>query len=370
MNRPQFLAELSQYLTFVTPEQRERIVSCYDAMLTQAGPEGESALFKQIGTPMTVAIAVKRRIEANEPILPDEETVPEAPTMVKYEQAVPLDAQASSEDNAEQQESVQSEEPIPAQAEQAAQMPQAEEAADVQSPDAEAPEIPSAEEAAETPSAEETAESQSPADTAADEETSVETVISEKLSAEDTPALDLPPIKVTELSWEKPKMTFGRFLGAIGIGIASLCIVVFFCLVAAVGGVFIYSGVEVVISAFAISGYLTDLLMTLGCGAAILAGGLLVAWFAIWAAIRLISGMIRSFNKMPSPEKSGLSVAWKVFWILFLVLIVSAIICTGVSLILGGDPAILGKNEAVSNFIYRISPSYYIDFISSVGFLG
>ncbi|NCC68088.1 MAG: hypothetical protein EOM14_07830 [Clostridia bacterium] len=351
MNRPQFLAELSQYLTFVTPEQRERIVRYYDAMLVQAGPEGESALFKQIGTPMTVAIAIKRRIEANEPILPEEETVPEAPTMVKYEQAVPLDQQAVSTDEASQSyppESVQSGESAPTQTEDAAEMSPIEETAEV-------------------PSTEETAGAQSPADQAANEETSVETVIAEELSSEETPTLDLPPLKVTELSWEKPKMTFGRFLGAIGIGIVSLCIVVFFCFAAAIGGITIYSGVEIVISGFAVTGYLTDCLMTLGCGFAILSAGLLVMWLAIWAAIKLITGMIRSFNKTPSPEKSGLSVIWKVFWVLFLALIVSAIICAGVSFCLGGDPAVLDENSAVSKFISRITPNYYIDFIRSTG---
>lgn len=340
MNRPQFLAELSQYLTFVTPEQRERIVSYYDAMLVQAGPEGESALFKQIGTPMTVAIAIKRRIEANEPILPEEGNIPEAPAMVKYEQTVPLDSQVAQP--VYQPEPVESNEHVPAQS------------------------VPVEETTGELPTAEEDADVQSQAE----EDASVEEVIAEELSAEETPALDLPPIKVTELSWEKPKMTFGRFLGAIGIGIVSLCIVVFFCFAAAIGGVIIYSGVEIVISGFAVSGYLTDCLMTLGGGSAILAAGLLVAWFAIWAAIRLITDMIRSFNRKPSSEKSGLSIIWKIFWVLFLVLIVAAIICTGVSFCLGGDPAVLGKNSAVSKFISRVNPNYYIDFIRSTGLFG
>ncbi len=364
MNKPQFLVELSQYLTFVTPEQREHIVSYYDAMLVQAGPEGESALFKQIGTPMTVAIAIKRRIEANEPILPEEENAPEAPAMVKYEQAVPLDSQA--EQPLYQPESIQRGEPAPS------QTSPVENTADVRLPVEETADMQSsAEGVAEAQlSTEDSAVAQSPVEKAADEEASVEEVISEELSAEEITAPYVSPKKAAVPAYEKPKMTFGRFLGAIGIGIVSLCIVVFFCFAAAIGGVAIYSGVEIVISGFAVTGYLTDCLMTLGCGFAILSAGLLVAWLSIWAAIRLITDMIRSFNKKPSPEKSGLSVVWKVFWVLFLALIVAAIICAGVSFCLGGDPAVLGKNSTVSKFISRISPNYYIDFIRSIGLFG
>ena len=74
MNRQQFLAELYQYLTFFSPEEKAKIISAYDEKFEAAGPELESALLATLGTPMMTAIDLKRRMESGEKMTFGEET--------------------------------------------------------------------------------------------------------------------------------------------------------------------------------------------------------------------------------------------------------------------------------------------------------
>lgn len=74
MNKQQFLVELSQYLTFFSPEEKARIISAYDEKFASAGPECEAALLAEFGTPMMAAIDMKRRVESGEKITFGEET--------------------------------------------------------------------------------------------------------------------------------------------------------------------------------------------------------------------------------------------------------------------------------------------------------
>ncbi|MFB0919504.1 MAG: hypothetical protein QMB62_01270 [Oscillospiraceae bacterium] len=74
MNRQQFLAELYQYLTFFSPEEKARVISAYNEKFEAAGPELESALLATFGTPMMTAIDLKRRMESGEKISFGEET--------------------------------------------------------------------------------------------------------------------------------------------------------------------------------------------------------------------------------------------------------------------------------------------------------
>lgn len=73
MNKQQFLVELSQYLTFFSPEEKARIISAYEEKFTSAGPRSEAALLATLGTPMMTAIDLKRRMESGEKITFGEE---------------------------------------------------------------------------------------------------------------------------------------------------------------------------------------------------------------------------------------------------------------------------------------------------------
>ena len=60
MNKPQYLAELSRLLVFMTTDDREETVSRYEDLFDQAGPEGEEALLRRIGSPTRIAIRLSR----------------------------------------------------------------------------------------------------------------------------------------------------------------------------------------------------------------------------------------------------------------------------------------------------------------------
>ncbi len=60
MNKPQYLAELSRLLLFMTTDDREETVSRYEDLFDQAGPEGEDALLQRIGSPTRIAIRLSR----------------------------------------------------------------------------------------------------------------------------------------------------------------------------------------------------------------------------------------------------------------------------------------------------------------------
>lgn len=68
MNKLQFLSELSQYLTFISPEEHALVMDEYNAKFDNAGPEGEAALLVELGTPMMIAISLKRKKEAGMPL--------------------------------------------------------------------------------------------------------------------------------------------------------------------------------------------------------------------------------------------------------------------------------------------------------------
>ncbi|MEG1165146.1 MAG: hypothetical protein RSD68_01955 [Oscillospiraceae bacterium] len=68
MNRQQFLAELTQYLTFVTADERAAIIASFAEKFDAAGTAGEAALLAALGTPMTTAIDLKRRKDSGKAI--------------------------------------------------------------------------------------------------------------------------------------------------------------------------------------------------------------------------------------------------------------------------------------------------------------
>lgn len=71
MNRQLFLAELNQYLAFLPQREREYIITGLAAKFDEAGPQAEPELLMELGTPMSIAIALKRRKEAGESLCPE-----------------------------------------------------------------------------------------------------------------------------------------------------------------------------------------------------------------------------------------------------------------------------------------------------------
>jgi len=82
MNRQQFLAELNQYLTFFSPDERAKIIKEFTAKFDSVGEEGEAALLLELGTPMVVAIDLKRKKESGQPVF--SEYGDESPKNIEY----------------------------------------------------------------------------------------------------------------------------------------------------------------------------------------------------------------------------------------------------------------------------------------------
>ncbi|MCD7846407.1 MAG: hypothetical protein LUG57_11290, partial [Oscillospiraceae bacterium] len=87
MNKQRYLAELQRLLVFMTEEDRELTVQRYGELFDAAGPEGEEALVKQIGSPTKAAISLSRGYEPGglgdvlPPVpAPEPEAQPEAPS--------------------------------------------------------------------------------------------------------------------------------------------------------------------------------------------------------------------------------------------------------------------------------------------------
>lgn len=89
MNKPQYLAELSQLLIFMTRADRDETLARYGALFDAAGPAGQDALLTKLGTTTRQAIRLSRiynaggyedeyldALEANAPAAPESE--PEA----------------------------------------------------------------------------------------------------------------------------------------------------------------------------------------------------------------------------------------------------------------------------------------------------
>ena len=60
MNRKSFLAELRSLLAFLDAGERERVLSRYERMFDEAGPEGESAVIRCFGSPVRQVLQIER----------------------------------------------------------------------------------------------------------------------------------------------------------------------------------------------------------------------------------------------------------------------------------------------------------------------
>lgn len=209
MNRPQFLAELNQYLTFFTPDERAAVMASYMQKFDDAGETGEAALIVELGTPMRVAIDLKRRQEAGD----------------SFDDLFGVGTAAAPDYSVE----------------------------------TETPETLSAE-----------------AESGGEEPASAAEAAPDETSAESAQSLAEPPTRLSA----------GRII--IGVILSIVVVAVFLC-IAATGALGMTAAGYFLMTGFSSLRMLTDALFLFAAGLVLGGAGLLIVWFAVWAAIRLIS---------------------------------------------------------------------------------
>ena len=85
MNKQRFLAELQRLLVFMTAEDRAETLRRYSDLFAAAGPEGESDLLNELGSPTKAAISLSRGYEPGKlsetlPVAPEKKARPAALT--------------------------------------------------------------------------------------------------------------------------------------------------------------------------------------------------------------------------------------------------------------------------------------------------
>lgn len=292
MNRQQFLAELSQYLTFFSPEEKAQIISAYNEKFNSVGSENEAALLAELGTPMMTAIDLKRRVEAGEQIsfAPENE--------IAETEAAPENSVGTEAVSAENDESAAEEPPSAVEDEASAGLSEEAPAEEnLQAAQGELIEEPSAEAYEAAPLAESRQEAPVP--------------------VEELPAVDIPqekpvvlyPDEVPEAPYEYPlappapfvvdaepkklkrKISVAKLIGA---SLLSIIITAFFLAVAAVGVVLLVAMSYLLLAGLKNLVYVTDCLLLFGGGLVCAGLGLLVVWFALWSAGSMIFGLFRN----------------------------------------------------------------------------
>lgn len=371
MNRQQFLAEFTQYLTFTTPEERDAIVSHFVSKFDEAGADGEAALLSELGTPIKSAIELKRRKESGEdlsvlcPIGKSDSCGSElSPKDIFYEdesvlqEASPVEAEDNAAEASQQEQLIVEDTPV-----ESADL----EAAPQESSVIQAPQEPS------TPQA-------PPADISVPHREEME------LSKEDEPAIADPvealsnepfdlshadntysedePVCSKSHSCEKKPCTAGRVFAVIGAVLLSLIIAAVALAVAAVGvfgvctmGNFVMAGLQNLY-------YLTNALLLFGGGLVIGAVGFVIIWFSVWAAISLISKLRKAL--CPCERKSAvMSKIWKILWIVVLLMCVIGVMCAVVGIIMGGSIGELQENQAARDALYGLNRDYIVGLLLS-----
>ncbi|MBP8639330.1 MAG: DUF1700 domain-containing protein [Oscillospiraceae bacterium] len=237
MNRQQFLAELSQYLTFFSPEERANVIAAYNEKFDAAGQENEYSLIAELGTPMMTAIDLKRRMESGEKIAlacEPEATQPEALS----EYSVETETEASLVAIAEIQEAT------PVEAELAEPV----------------------------------------------------TAVSEEASEEAPPKPIIEPQQLEYTTEPREKNKPSRKIsvaGIIGASLLSLVITAVFLAVAGVGIILLVAMSYLLLTGLKNLLYITDALLLFGGGLLCAGLGLLIIWFAVSSAVSLVSGLFR-----------------------------------------------------------------------------
>ena len=273
MNRQQFLAELSQYLTFFSPEEKAQIISAYNEKFNSAGSENEAALLAELGTPMMTAIDLKRRVEAGEQIaIASESDLKETEPLAEYSVETEIEETLTAENS----------EAVP-------QEPSEEQAEDVSSSDPEAvAEAEPSEEVSEEPSE---VPAEEPVVPAPEVPAAKSIVPTPEASTEKTIVSSAPPVEYVE--WVKPsrKVSVPKLIGA---SLLSIVITAFFLALAALGVVVLVAMSYLLLAGLKNLVYITDALLLFGGGLVCAGLGLLLVWFAVWSAGSLISSLFRN----------------------------------------------------------------------------
>ena len=331
MSRQQFIAELTQYLTFVTASEREKIVSVFNEKFDSVGPENETTLLMELGTPMSIAISLKRRKEAGEPIVPGTEPEPDEDSAAE----TVSDGDDTAEEAAEAVDVEENESDLPV----------------AETPDIEAAETADYSLETEAAEAEETPPTEEP-----EPEPEIPEIpgISAAGTAPQLPIEPAPPRK---------KLTVG---GAIGASVLSLVVTPLLLVPTTFGAYLLLIMGTFVIGALRTLSTLTDALWILALGLVAGALGILILWFFIWA---IISCIHRFFLGKPLPEslhKHRMKKLWKTCWILFVVLLVLGIATGIVGYTLGGQLNDLYTNSVTNAVLDWVTNNSIIDFVGKI----
>lgn len=284
MNRKQFLAELNQYLTFATGEERQSIISYYDSIFSGTAPEDEAKLILELDTPMKAAINLRRRKDSgedlrllNQPAPAEEAPGVEAPSVEAPGEDIPIVETSAAESPVEE---------IPVEEVPAVETP-VEEIPVVETPVEEIP-------VEETPAV----------------DTSIEEIPVVEMAVEDIPGVD---VSYEELNYDdidgerdeayepepkkRPAVTAAYVFKAIGVTLLGIIIATACLPIAAVGVFLLASMGNLVIAGLSSLYYTTDALLLFGGGLMLGAPGIIVVWLALWIAVKLISKLTGSLKR-------------------------------------------------------------------------
>lgn len=318
MSRQQFLAELTQYLTFVTADEREQILAVFDEKFDSVGPEGEASLLMELGTPMSIAIALKRRKEAGELIVSDDAQSQES----AGDDCSPEEPPAAAEEEIPEPEARPEPAPVPE------VVPEAVAELELESP--------LVREAAEEPIDYEPFEELSDPEPAP-EDTPVIPGISTAGSSPRIERESPPPRK---------KLSVGGAIGAVLLSIIATAVLL---IPTAAGGYLIAVMGSFVIAALRTMSTLKESLWMLCLGFAVGALGLLICWFFLQLIIKTIHRLFIGEALEGSRYKRGMKKAWKTIWIIFAVFLVLGIAAGIISYVMGGRPNDLFENSVTSS---------------------
>ncbi|MEG1108444.1 MAG: DUF1700 domain-containing protein [Oscillospiraceae bacterium] len=259
MNKKLFLSELSHYLTFTSAYEREQIIEGYTSRFDAAGEEGEAALLSELGTPMMIAITLKRRREAGENICDIVEAPPSEVSPQAAAETAPSPAPEQPTEPKGESLPVADEAPLPT--------------GDPLPVDAAPPPIPQP---------------------LSYENISVEI---EELNSESFDQDDI----IIEKPLPAPPKQSKHIVSTIFGGLLALLIGVVFLALAAVGVCFVAAMFNLFMCGLQLLSTPTNSLLLFGGGLIFGAVGLVIIWLAAWAAITIITRLFAAINRRGLP---------------------------------------------------------------------
>ena len=269
MNKQQFITELSQYLNFASLEEQSAILSYYKNLLETASEEEESEILSQLGTPMKLALCLRRRKDSGEDLSHISDTC--------ADDEEDLPAEVSAEHNEEQSadENQPVSEVINEECTSTDQEPNIDECAEVLEEDNGTTELCGNSEAK------------------SEDDIFLESACEDKkeatvLSEDET---------VPSPSKEKNTVTAGYVFKAIGAVLLSI-IIIALSLPFMAGAIFLLASMgNFIIAGLTSLHYTVEALMLFGGAFLLGAPGLLILWFFIWADIKLMSKIFSGLKR-------------------------------------------------------------------------